>query len=67
MQYEYSLAIHDNETTFSTETFEADPQKITTESAENGERVVVYDDGPEDIFLEAFVPEGTAYTLRKVD
>jgi len=46
MQYEYSLAIHDNETTFSTETFEADPQKITTESAENGERVVVYDDGP---------------------
>ncbi|QLK25416.1 hypothetical protein HYG81_15180 [Natrinema zhouii] len=67
MQYEYTLAIHDNETPFSRETFKADPEKITTESAEHGERVVVYDDGPEDILLEAFVPKGTVYTLRRED
>ncbi|WP_049991307.1 hypothetical protein [Natrinema salifodinae] len=60
----YSLTIYD-ETPLSTETFEALPENITTESAENGERILVHDDSPDDIRLEVFVPEGTAYTLRK--
>lgn len=67
MQYEYILTVHDYDEAITTETFEADPKFITTESTENGEKIVVTNDDPDDIKLEVFVPRGTPYTLRKED
>ncbi|WP_395166351.1 hypothetical protein [Natrinema pallidum] len=65
---EYVLTIHnDKAPPNSTEHFEANPAQITTESVQNGERIAVHDDKPDNLLLEAFVPSGTAYTLRRKD
>ena len=66
MDPKYTLEIHDGGAPILTETFEARPEQVTTESTGNGERIIVSDDF-DDILLEMFVPKGTAYTLRKED
>lgn len=65
MPQKYTFTINDPEAT--TETFEVDPKWIVTESTENGERITVHDGDPDDLLLEAFVPNGTPYTIRKRD
>jgi hypothetical protein len=63
MVQEFTVCIYDTNPA-RTETFETDPEAVTTESTENGERITVTD-GPDNTRLEVFIPKGTAYTLKR--